>query len=71
MTEPRVNYSPETCGFCGGSGKDNDPPPGVVKILRCEVCNGQGSVLVAQPSRQCSFCGGSGRDNNPPPGVIK
>ena len=74
MAEPSFNYSRETCAFCGGSGKDlgpgqdNDPSQDVVaEDLKCKVCNGQGSVLVAQPSRQCSFCVGLGIARPPPP----
>lgn len=59
MAEPRVNYAPEPCGFCGGSGRDRD-----YSHIECDVCKGVGSILVAQPSKKCSFCGGSGRDAN-------
>ena len=59
MSEPKVNYAPEPCGFCSGSGRERD-----YSHLECDVCKGVGSILVAQPSRCCSFCGGSGRDTN-------
>lgn len=58
-----VNYSPETCSWCEGSGFA--PISGVLDAYcrkRCPVCNGQGSVIAIQPARRCSLCGGSGRD---------
>ena len=42
----QINYGPETCGSCGGSG--------------CTWCDFVGSVLVAQPAKKCGSCGGSG-----------
>lgn len=56
MPEVRINYAPETCAHCGGSGGSNPNYP-------CSVCGGQGSVLVAQPARKCAHCGGSGGSN--------
>jgi DnaJ-class molecular chaperone len=54
MVMPIIQYAPETCAWCQGSGKY-----GQYGDL-CLVCNGQGSVLVAQPARKCPQCGGSG-----------
>ena len=52
MAQPVINYAPETCAYCRGSG--------VSGLIRCPACGGQGSVLVAQPARRCAYCGGSG-----------
>lgn len=52
MIRPLVNSAPETCAYCKGRGW--------VFVIPCRVCNGQGSVLVAQPARKCSRCQGSG-----------
>ena len=49
IKDPNINYAPETCAHCNGSGGNI-----------CQVCKGQGSVLVAQPPRKCAHCGGSG-----------
>jgi DnaJ-class molecular chaperone len=51
MPEAKINYEPETCAYCGGSGH---------KAGRCPACGGQGSVLVAQPAQKCAYCGGTG-----------
>ena len=51
MPEARINYAPETCARCDGSGFYSG---------KCSACGGQGSVLVAQPARKCARCGGSG-----------
>ena len=61
MAEPRINCAPEDCGFCQGTGKDKD-----LSHSPCEVCSGEGSILVAQPPKKCAFCGGSGRDKDYP-----
>lgn len=55
------NYGPETCASCGGSGKPNRQE----SMKYCRFCNGQGSVMVAQPSKQCPQCNGTG---DPEPG---
>ncbi|MCP4400459.1 MAG: hypothetical protein GY801_24540 [bacterium] len=51
-----VHFRGETCRYCGGKGK-------VVALWDdlCKVCDGSGSVLVAQPGRECASCRGSGR----------
>lgn len=54
MVMPIIQYAPETCAWCQGSGKYGEYGD------LCLVCNGQGSVLVAQPARKCPQCGGSG-----------
>jgi DnaJ-class molecular chaperone len=54
MVMPVIQYAPEECAWCQGSGKFgpyNDA---------CLVCAGQGSVLVAQPARKCPHCEGKG-----------
>lgn len=40
MPEARINYAPETCASCGGSGSTN----GI--IGSCHVCGGTGWVHV-------------------------
>ena len=54
MVMPVMQYAPETCAWCQGDGKYG--PYGDI----CLVCNGAGSVLVAQPPRKCTHCAGSG-----------
>ena len=54
MVMPVMQYAPETCAWCEGAGKYGQY--GDI----CLVCNGQGSVLVAQPSHQCPHCAGKG-----------
>jgi DnaJ-class molecular chaperone len=54
MVMPIIQYAPETCAWCQGSGKY-----GNYNDL-CLVCGGSGSVLVAQPARPCPQCKGSG-----------
>ncbi|HNT25957.1 MAG TPA: hypothetical protein PKM21_16425 [Anaerolineales bacterium] len=54
MVMPVMQYAPETCAWCEGSGKFGD----YADI--CLVCNGLGSVLVAQPAHKCPHCAGSG-----------
>jgi RecJ-like exonuclease len=54
MVMPVIQYAPETCAWCEGSGKF-----GNYQDL-CLVCSGLGSVLVAQPARSCPHCSGSG-----------
>ncbi len=54
MVMPVIQYAPETCAWCEGTGKYGDYRD------PCHVCGGQGSVLVAQPARKCPRCEGSG-----------
>jgi DnaJ-class molecular chaperone len=54
MVMPIIQYAPETCQWCDGQGKWGEFKD------NCHVCGGQGSVLVAQPSRKCPQCEGSG-----------
>jgi len=51
--EECINYAPETCGLCQGTGK--------VFTDICSACRGQGSVLVAQPAMKCALCQGTGK----------
>ena len=48
------------CAFCNGTGKD--PFDLLSQISHCLVCNGTGSVDVAEPIRKCVFCGGTGKN---------
>ena len=50
-----VIYQPASCRICDSSGKDG--------YSTCGVCNGQGSVLVAQPASTCGTCQGTGKDS--------
>jgi DnaJ-class molecular chaperone len=54
MVMPVMQYAPEICAWCNGTGKY-----GQYNDI-CLVCAGQGSVLVAQPSHKCPHCGGTG-----------
>ncbi len=54
MVMPVIQYAPETCAWCEGTGKFGDFRD------QCHVCGGLGSVLVAQPARKCPHCDGSG-----------
>ncbi len=54
MVMPIIQYAPETCAWCEGSGRFGQY--GDI----CLVCKGQGSVLVAQPGRKCPQCEGKG-----------
>ena len=52
MVTPFIQYAPEDCAWCEGSGKYfND---------LCPVCTGNGSVLAAQPSKKFPWCKGDG-----------
>jgi len=55
MVMPVIQYAPETCAWCEGSGTYGDYGD------LCVVCSGQGSLLVAQPARSCPQCAGTGR----------
>jgi len=58
VAQPVINYAPETCAWCGGTGRHRE---GGVYYGMCRVCGGKGSVLVAQPAKKCAWCGGTGR----------
>jgi len=46
------------CAFCGGKGLD---PFGIMSPLaECQVCEGEGSVKLAEPMVKCAFCHGTG-----------
>jgi DnaJ-class molecular chaperone len=47
-----TEYAPEKCSHCHGTGE--------VEGKTCEICGGQGDVLVAQPAITCPLCNGSG-----------
>ena len=53
MVMPIIQYAPETCMWCQGSGKY-----GNYNDL-CLVCGGSGSVLVAQPAAAMSTVQGN------------
>ncbi len=53
-----TEYAPEKCSLCNGTGHANS---GICEV--CEVCGGQGDVLVAQPARACPLCNGSGNQS--------
>jgi DnaJ-class molecular chaperone len=55
MAQPTINYAPETCAWCKGSGRFGEGN------FKCPTCDGKGSLLVAQPSRKCAWCQGTGR----------
>lgn len=54
MVMPVIQYAPETCKWCEGTGKYGNFGD------LCLVCAGQGSLLVAQPARKCPHCDGTG-----------
>lgn len=54
LFNPSINYAPETCAKCNGTGSHGGGHG------NCSPCGGQGSVLVAQPSRRCAKCNGTG-----------
>jgi DnaJ-class molecular chaperone len=54
MVMPVIQYAPETCAWCEGTGKWGPYSDA------CHVCGGQGSLLVAQPARKCPWCEGRG-----------
>ncbi|MDA2929124.1 hypothetical protein MYX84_04100 [Acidobacteria bacterium AH-259-O06] len=50
------------CGYCKGTGKD---PWGLMSVLSaCQVCNGKGTVNIAQPYITCPVCKGRGNERN-------
>ena len=52
MVNANIDYAPETCAWCKGSGR---------RWGKCPICGGQGSILVAQPPRICAQCKGTGQ----------
>ena len=54
MVMPIIQYAPETCSWCQGKGRWGEY--GDV----CHMCQGLGSVMVAQPPRKCPECSGKG-----------
>lgn len=52
-----INYAPETCAFCEGKAAEFWRKE--AHYVKCPICKGIGSVLVAQPARQCAFCDGA------------
>lgn len=52
-----INYRPETCGWCRGTGNDRS-----THERPCRICEGLGSVLVAQPANSCAWCEGNSVD---------
>jgi DnaJ-class molecular chaperone len=52
-----AKHSPETCAWCNGLGEQLDSQ-------RCEVCGGQGSVMVLQPAQMCMECHCTGKTGN-------
>lgn len=64
-----ANYAPEDCKWCNATGIDRDQSSASGgKKVSCSICYGQGSVLVAQPSRACVSCRGTGTDPDASPG---
>ena len=56
---PNAMYQPEDCLRCNTTGTDRYSAADGNRH-KCPACNGQGSVLVAQPSRKCAYCRGTG-----------
>ena len=54
--QPVVNYAPEKCGFCQGEAVDFWREGDY--FAKCKVCQGMGTLLVAQPAQPCPFCQG-------------
>jgi len=47
-----------TCAFCDGKGRN---PFGIMSPLAtCQVCEGEGSVKMSEPTVECAFCRGTG-----------
>ena len=53
--QQKVSYRVNDCAWCQGKGWDR-----VLFWRRCTVCNGQGSVLVAEEPQKCAWCRGKG-----------
>ncbi len=56
--QPVIHYAPETCAFCSGNGGGRCRDGEIYD--KCIVCNGVGTVLVAQEPKKCAFCHGEG-----------
>ena len=54
MVMPIIQYAPETCSWCDGNGRWGEYGD------TCHMCQGLGSVMVAQPPRKCPECSGKG-----------
>ena len=52
--------APEACRWCDGSGYDRAQTD-----TECHVCDGDGTVLVVQPTETCESCYGTGTDRDP------
>jgi len=63
MIQGVINYGPAKCAYCNGLGNYKNREG---TDVRCVVCRGNGSVLVAQPAWRCVYCNGKGgfRDND-------
>lgn len=46
------------CAFCRGRGKD--PFALLSELATCQVCHGEGEVVVGNPYGKCPFCQGTG-----------
>ncbi len=60
MSLPQVSRAPQTCAWCGGTGRW---AVSAGYVISCMVCGGKGKILAAQPASRCRQCGGSGRRN--------
>ncbi len=56
--QPTIHYAPEACAFCSGNGGGRCRDGEIYDL--CPVCNGLGTVLVAQSAKKCAFCNGGG-----------
>jgi hypothetical protein len=56
--QPVIHYAPETCSFCKGNGGGRCRDGEIYD--RCRVCEGIGTILVAQEAKKCAFCQGEG-----------
>lgn len=61
MASVQVHYAPEKCAMCGGKGVEVVKGLLGEKRIHCELCKGNGSILVAQPAQRCASCSGQGR----------